>query len=350
MTNPKPPSVTKNQVNKAGKILSSNQPNTKEYKEALMVANEWRLAHIYPINTFQSRLRSAVKKYKKPIVAQRLKRMPTIIDKLDRHPNMKLSTMQDIGGVRAVVNSVKEVFEITKEYETSKRITHILKDKKDYIASPKPDGYRGVHLIYRYNNTLARNNTAKLYEGLMVEIQLRTREQHTWATAVETMGAILDQPFKTRGGDNDWHQFFALMSSAIAIVEKTNVQEAHQKLTPEQIYRKIKIIESKLKAIDIMSGFSFAANIIQTEDVGFYNLILLDTKNKRVSIRGYAKTEYEKAVEDYGKEEQKADEFTDLVLVSAGRLKSLKLAYPNYFLDIEDFLGFVEVIIEETTL
>ena len=181
----------------------------------------------------------------------------------------------------------------------------------------------------------------------MVEIQLRTKEQHTWATAVETMGAILDQPFKTRGGDDDWHEFFALMSSAIAIVEKTNLLEAHRALEPEQIYRKIKKVESKLRAVDIMGGYSFAANIIQQKYVGFYNLIILDTKNKRVAIRGYAKKEYEKAVQDYSDEEQKADEFTDLVLVSAGRLKSLKLAYPNYFLDIKDFLERIEIIIEE---
>lgn len=347
---PKPPAASKKQVNKAGIILITKKSDSPDYKEALKIANEWRLAHVYPINTFQARLRKSVKKYSEPIVAQRLKRMPTIIDKLDRHPNMKLSTMQDIGGVRAVLNSIKEVNEVANLYLDSQRFTHILKDKRDYIESPKPDGYRGIHLIYRYNNTLARNDVAKLYEGLLVEIQLRTKEQHHWATAVETMGLILDQPFKTRGGAKDWHEFFALMSSAIAIVEETNVLEAHQDLEPHEIYGRIKAIDAEIRARDAMRGYTYAANIIQRNDIGFYNIIILDTKNKQVSIRGYAKDDYKKAVRDYAIGEQKSDEFTDLVLVSAGRLKSLQLAYPNYFLDISTFLERVKIVIEEISM
>jgi hypothetical protein len=37
----------------------------------------------------------------KPVVAQRLKKFPTIAGKLLREPGMKLSRMADIGGVRA---------------------------------------------------------------------------------------------------------------------------------------------------------------------------------------------------------------------------------------------------------
>jgi hypothetical protein len=273
--------------------------------------------------------------------------MPTIIDKLDRHPNMKLSTMQDIGGVRAVVPTIKEVYEIVDDYEKAKRFSHELKEKRDYIANPKQDGYRGIHIIYRYNNTLARNEYATLYKGLLVEMQLRTKEQHTWATAVETMGAILDQPFKTRGGQKDWKKFFALMSSVVAIVEDSSVLDEHARLEPAEIYRRIQKLATKIKAVDMMRGYTFATDIIQRQNIGYYNIIILDIKNKKVSIRGYAKSEYERAVADYGIEEQKADEFTDLVLVSAGRLKSLKLAYPNYFLDIKDFLERAEVIIKD---
>lgn len=40
-----------------------------------------------------------------PIVAQRLKRVPTIAGKLLREPGMKLSRMEDVGGVRAVLPS-----------------------------------------------------------------------------------------------------------------------------------------------------------------------------------------------------------------------------------------------------
>lgn len=199
-------------------------------------------------------------------------------------------------------------------------------------------------MIYRYNNTLARNGTAELYKGLLVEVQIRTKEQHTWATPVETMSLILDQPFKTRGGSKDWNEFFALMSSAIAIVENTNVLEKHEKLSPIDIYKKIAVLSKKMKALDLMRGYSFAANVIQQEKTGFYNIIILNTKDKTVRIISYPKNNYKKAVSDYSKEEQKAEDHIDVVLVSVGKLSSLKQAYPNYFLDIKDFAERIEVI------
>jgi hypothetical protein len=287
-----------------------------------------------------------VARFPKSLVAQRLKRMPTIIDKLDRHPHMKLSTMQDIGGVRAVLADIKDVYSVVEQYENSKRFTHILKDKKDYIEHPKPDGYRGVHLIYRYNNTLARGETAKQYKGLMVEVQLRTKEQHTWATAVEAMGTILDQPIKTRGGTKDWNDFFALVSSAIAIVEDTNVLEVHASLRPVEIYERIAAVAEKIKALDLMQGYSIAARLIETRHIGYYNLIILNTAKKEVSIRGYSAREYEKAAADYSSIEQGSEENTDVVLVSAGKLKSLRQAYPNYFLDMRGFAERIRVIID----
>ncbi len=345
----KPPTVSRKRVNHAGESLKRLAPANVEYQSALEVANAWRLAHVYPINTFQARLRKMVCTFSESLVAQRLKRMPTIIDKLHRHPNMKLSTMQDIGGVRAVLKNLGDVYSVVSLYENSKRFSHILKDKKDYIEHPKSDGYRGIHLIYRYNNTLARGNTARQYEGLMVEVQIRTKEQHIWATAVEAMGTILGQPIKTHGGTDDWQDFFALMSSAIAMVESSNVLDAHSKMEPLEIYRRIAFIAEKIKALDLMSGYNLAANLIETRHIGYYNLIVLYTSDKKVAIKGYSATEYEKAVNEYSRIEQKSGDNVDVVLVSAGKLRQLKQAYPNYFLDIREFVKRVNVIIDVVT-
>src|SRR5438270_828907 len=102
MTFTKVPSYSKATINKAGDSLADNE----KHESALSILSEWRACHAYPINTFQKTLRDRISKLKlkeNTIVAQRLKRMPTIIDKLRRYPNMKLSQMQDIGGLRAVV-------------------------------------------------------------------------------------------------------------------------------------------------------------------------------------------------------------------------------------------------------
>ena len=104
------PNESKSQINKAGHVLSKGTSEFREYYWAVDLADRWRACHAYPINTFQANLRTKLKDYpNNPIAAQRLKRMPTMIDKLRRHPNMKLTTMQDIAGVRAIVGNVSDV-------------------------------------------------------------------------------------------------------------------------------------------------------------------------------------------------------------------------------------------------
>ena len=59
------------------------------------------------------------------------------------------------------------------------------------------------------------------WQGLQIEIQLRSRLQHQWATAVETVGTFIGDELKSNRGDQGWLRFFALMSSAIALSERT---------------------------------------------------------------------------------------------------------------------------------
>lgn len=156
------PNESKNQINKAGHILVENLPS-KDLQWARDLVDRWRACHAYPINTFQASLMGKLKSFPQdPIAAQRLKRMPTIIDKLKRYPAMKLTTMQDIGGVRAILGSVQDVYKLADEYRKSKRLAHELIDEKNYIQNPRSeDGYRSLHLIYRY-----KNKQAPEYDGL----------------------------------------------------------------------------------------------------------------------------------------------------------------------------------------
>ncbi len=343
---PKPPH-SKGELNRAGRLLATAQPNGSAYYDALRVVNEWRTCHAYPLNTFNSTLRHKVKRFPGALVAQRLKRLPTIIDKLGRYPDMNLSQMQDIGGIRAVVNTVKNVQKLQAEYKDPKRFTHKLRKENDYILRPKPDGYRGVHLVFEYNNTLSRNGLAASYSGLLVELQIRTELQHVWATAVETTGTLVGESFKTGAGSTNWKEFFALVSSAFAIVERSPVVERHKDMTPNEIYVAIKKFEKKLGVIDHIKGLSAAANAIHTKYAGFYNIIVLDTTERTYTIYRFTEDQLEKATEIYARLEASAKPGQDQVLVRTGDLKSLKAAYPNYFLDVREFVEKLSVIIEE---
>jgi hypothetical protein len=342
------PSESKNQINKAGAILASGNASPVEHEWALDLAERWRACHAYPINTFQATLRTKLGLYEPDsLAAQRLKRMPTIIDKLKRYPAMKLTTMQDIAGVRAILSSVEDVYKLVQEYQDSKRFAHELINRKDYIEEPRSeDGYRSVHLVYSY-----RNRRDPTYDGLRIELQIRTRLQHVWATAVESMSTFLGQALKSRQGDQDWLDFFALVSSAFAQKEKTTPVPRFASLSPEEISLAVAEAEARLSALDMMSGLSVAANAIRrTRSAGkawFYHLIILKSLERTVEIKAYDRESFEKALHDYGRTEEQAARGAKIepVLVSAGPVDRLRRAYPNFFLDINDFAKLVMLIV-----
>lgn len=347
----KVPVISKNKINQAGKVLADDKPGGLTLEGAISIAEAWRACHAYPINTFQATLRRKLKKYaSNPLVAQRLKRMPTIIEKMRRYPGMQLSRMQDIGGVRAILGSVHDVYLLADEYKDKSRFDHELNREKDYIKSPRDeDGYRSLHLVYRYRNPRARG-----YDGLLLELQIRTRLQHSWATAVETMGTFLGQALKSRQGDREWLGFFAVVSSAFASIENTELLSQHKGLSQKEIFKKIATMNQELKILEKIRGYSVAVDEINkkgSSETGWsYHLIILNSLEKTVQIKPYKRGSIKQATDDYAKVEEEAakGKKIEAVLVSAGPLSILRQAYPNFFLDITDFVMHIESIIAQS--
>ncbi len=105
---------------------------------------------------------------------------------------------------------------------------------------------------------------------------------------------VLHEPLKTRGGNEDWEEFFALMSSAVAIVEQQNVLEQHKYLRPVDIYRALAKKAAIINAIDIMKGYNLAAKEIQDnqrKNRSYYHIIELNIDRKVVTIRAFSKKE-----------------------------------------------------------
>jgi putative GTP pyrophosphokinase len=342
------PTESIGQINKAGRVLAQASPSQEHLTWALELVEKWRACHAYPLNTFQATLRLKLGRYPSDsFAAQRLKRMPTIIDKLKRFPEMNLARMQDIGGVRAVLPSVSDVYRLADDYKKNRRFGHELVGQRDYVANPRSeDGYRSVHLIYKY-----RNRRARRYDGLRIELQIRTRLQHAWATAVETMGTFLGQALKSRQGDQDWLDFFALTSSAFALKEDCSPVPRFAHLNAAETFESVVHANSKLGALDKMRGFSVAVNEI-TKRRGaakswHYHLIVLDSLARTVHIRPYDRDSFERALAEYSRLESEAASGKKIepVLVSAGPIDQLRKAYPNFFLDIKEFSENVRNII-----
>jgi len=338
------PQFSKNQINRAGEIITSPEDFTAaEHEWAAEVLANHRACHGYPINTFQATLRSKLSSIDpKAIVAQRLKRTPSIVLKLQRYRGMQLARMQDIGGLRAVVRSVKRVRQLERSYRAS-RFKHTLTSSKDYISEPKPDGYRSVHLIYRYHNDAKPD-----YNGLALELQIRTRLQHSWATAVETMGTFLGQALKSGQGETPWREFFVKASAALACTEETAQVPGYERKASDEIFCEVAEAESTLRVLEKLQGFAIAADKITTmHGQGAYHLIVLDSANRSVSITPYPTARLEAAAAAYAKVESRTSngESIEAVLVSAGPIESLRRAYPNYFLDTQDFIREIQGVI-----
>lgn len=340
---------SKSEINRCGKILRDAR-NFDEYLEAFDVVSAWRASHLYPLNTFRASLSKQAGGLQNSIIAQRLKRMPTIIAKLRRNSGMELSRMQDVGGLRVIVNNVREVVKL-RDYYLSDQFAHEVVRASDYIEHPKKDGYRGIHLVFKYVGSTA---VARAYDGLLIELQIRTKLQHTWATAVEVGGILLGQKLKNDEGNRKWLEFFALVSEAFEIIEALDDGERYVKLSRrtseevKELYEKITLLDKRLRVLEKISAFSSAMRFLddaKTAKKQKYFIMEMDPIRKRVKIYGYNRQQYALAVKQYNKLEQKnRDTVIDQVLVSASSLKQLHSAYPNYFANIDDFAAKVRSI------
>lgn len=344
MAFPPVPDYTKSLINNAGRVLAGESSTTDlTYDQALTIVDRWRACHAYPINTFRATLGKKASNYEGAIIAQRLKRLPTIENKLRLNPSMNLARMQDIGGLRAIVRTLKQVRELESLYKDQSRFKHELVREDDYIQDPRDSGYRGVHLVYKY-----QNNLAPQYNGLRVELQLRTRLQHTWATTVETMGTFLGQALKSRLGPQEWLDFFALTASAFAHIEKTPLVPGYENLSEKETFETVAYAEAELEVLEKLKTYSAVMKVISEDEKRWsYQLITLYSEQNRVTIVSYARGELERASTDYAAAEKRAaaGERIESVLVSAGPIDALRRAYPNYFLDVRDFIGRIEKIV-----
>lgn len=344
------PINSKKRVNWAGRVLVMDATDSiaahgiDGYLEATTIVNNWRASHNFPLNTFQSGLRK--KAYGidgDSVVAQRIKRLPSILAKLDRYPTMTLSQMQDIGGCRAILPRTDQVQQLCDLYSASS-MKHELHHKDDYIEAPKASGYRGIHLIYRY-----KSDRKATYNGLLIEMQLRSAAQHAWATAVETVGTFVGQALKSSMGQDEWLDFFRLMGTGIAAIENTPPVPN----TPINMKDLAVSIAGHIEALDIferLESYSEALNIIEEQsgkEHHFY-LIELDALERQTTIRTFPIGQSQAAASEYAKTEErvKSQPGSDAVLVSVDSLAQLRRAYPNYFADTRVFLSLVSQVLD----
>jgi hypothetical protein len=337
--------ITKSQIKNIGKKLRSSEVSSKISNTDLETLNLWRSHHSPSLKYYAKLIKD--ESFKLGIdesdftVTQRLKRIHSIILKLKRFENMQLSTMDDIAGLRIVVDSIEQVnrlMTVLKEKIGKNKIVKL----NNYITHPKSDGYRSVHIIYKVSKI----------PSIHIELQIRSMLQHYWATGVEVFGTLEKTSFKTGDGNLEWKEFFNLLSSRFAIKERATVLSQHEILTPVQIEKEL---VKKIKDMNIIEQLNAYTSVYTSNwrnerskgRSGKYALLTLDTVTSTTKVSIYPENKFSIALEDYSEIEKVHHSSSEInvVLVNLDNINNLEKAYPNYFMDTKVLSNYLSKIV-----
>lgn len=113
-------------------------------------------------------------------INHRLKRLESIRNKMiQRDLPLEYETMRDeitdIAGIRVICSYINDIYAISNMLKQQDDL--LVVREKDYIANPKPNGYRSYHLIVAIPVFLSSEK-----QIIPVEIQMRTIAMDFWAS------------------------------------------------------------------------------------------------------------------------------------------------------------------------
>lgn len=355
---------SKNDVKKAGKKLIVEPTNEK----ALEILSYWRLTHEKPLSYAVNYIEKLAKKHLgngNYILAHRPKRTSSIINKLKRfnQNGMQLSTMQDIAGCRLILKDMADLNKILRILINSEKVFSL---RNDYIKEPKSDGYRSIHLVGNFTaNGIERS----------IELQIRSKVQHAWATAVEIVDLFTKQFLKHDEGEENWKEFFIHSSRMLGYFETcfrdninvlTNkdfiIDKKTQKIMNKNYSEEIKDSLDKVyyyaKTYNIYAQFkAFTDSLVRTTDIintqkcknEYLLLHIFEIFDNKFQIEYiiFAKDKYNEAEEAYLKKEKDAlnSNYETVALISTSSIENIKEAYPNYFADSTSFSNFINLVV-----
>ena len=130
-----------------------------------ILKEEFSSIHDYsPIEHVRSRLKSPESVLKKALRTD----CPLVLDDIRDH-------IQDIAGIRITCSFISDTYRVC-DMLTSQQDVTVLK-VKDYIAAPKPNGYKSLHLLVAVPVFMSDR-----VQPVTVEIQIRTIAMDFWAS------------------------------------------------------------------------------------------------------------------------------------------------------------------------
>ena len=308
---------------KAGEQLLDDsliETDADAFYEAADILSFWRFSHEVALEKAFLLIQDVSLRHdKEAIFAKRLKRMVSIVRKLKRFQKMKLKNMQDIGGCRIILTSEKRLRKVLRDLRKKPefRLEKGFR-AKDYIQKPKDDGYRGYHLIGKFEDAKGQVKS--------IEIQLRTQIEHYWATALEIVDLFTGQALKSNLGDKQWKDFFLNVSQQFAVMETIHLyenlefEEKFQKYTEVLNGKnneliscgKVQKYSNSLNVVERFNAFAASLQVVDTKLTALeateygYVLLEIDIPNSNVSTSFFPNDKPQDAEEAYISSEKEA--------------------------------------------
>ena len=352
--------ISRGSIKRAGHLLAKSKPgeDSRNYDKALRLMQVWREMHDEPLWQIHRLIHENLPQVEGDIfITHRLKREESIINKLREQTITDLTSMQDIGGLRVVVAD-GEMIELVSQGIVAALSDHQIVREKDYLTSPRSTGYRSLHKIVRFG---AEQKSP--FTGLRLELQIRTRLQHCWATAVEIMDVIdtsaaMKQAEKDgsvfpgyRGlkagkGSEEWRDFFAVTASAFAHEERMEPVPGYSELDENDTRARVAQMAKELGVELKFKGWAVSLEKVSEHAKRGYHVLTLHLANRTATYTSFEPHEQGKAIAEYNSMEARISKGEPLqsVLVSNEDVLSICDAYPNYFSYSSGFLEELERI------
>lgn len=184
--------LSKSAVNRLGKRLREAETPSAE-DVALYVG--WCAEFSEALEEVECSVAEQAEQVGKFEIASRTKQISSVIAKLNRMNRSNLARIEDIVGCRVIVPTLLDQERLALRCAQ----LNVSRNPRDYRRDSQ-NGYRAVHFTIRAST------------DQLVEVQLRTEIQHTWARLTERMAAIVDPALKYGGGPVHERQILDLLS------------------------------------------------------------------------------------------------------------------------------------------
>lgn len=283
-----------------------------------------------PLTEITLKLQEWLKDFKQEYyLAQRLKRKPQIIRKLNRL-SVRLSQLQDIGGCRIIFSNNNIINEFINYITEKNKKSRYLAIKKniDYRDKGRDlSGYRAVHLI------LERN-------GYKVELQIRSHIQHYWCESVERTSVIYGRHLKENEGDPVVIKYFKMLSDAFHDIEKGMKPSVNSVIEIDKLkIQSERIIEESdtYNIFDSSVNIDFIRGMISREAAlkyQFNNWIIIFNWNSGQFINWQiTERNPEAAIKAYSNSEKTwpADQGYEVVMIGSSNVATIQKTHNHYF-------------------